>query len=201
MADEFDEFFQQSGGDFAPTAKFTLDKGPEGRTQVGGGIIGTILSMNKQDQKKYGSDEILKNDDGTPKKELKVVLQTELRDWDKVAKVPLDDEKKPLPPSEDDGRRAIYVRGWMTGAIGDAVKAATGVAGAPKIGGRLGVKVTELVPTDKGNPFPKYEAVYEAPSGAEGFEGFDTSAKSEAAQPATETAPAAKADVPDEPPF
>jgi hypothetical protein len=170
--DDFDEFFQGGGGDFAPTLKFTKDKGPEGRTQVGGGVIGEILSMNKQNQKKFGTNDDILDRDGEPKKELKIVLQTALRDWDKVAKVPLDDDKNPLAESEDDGRRAIYVRGWMTGAIGDAVKKATGKPGAPKVGGRLGVKLSELVPTDNGNPYPKYEAVYEAPSGAEGFD-FD----------------------------
>jgi len=173
MSDNFDEFFEQAGGDFAPTLKFTNDSGPEGRTQVGGGVIGEILSMTKQQQTKFGSnppEPIMGKDGVTPLMELKVILQTDLRNWDKCAKVPTGEDKKPLPESEDDGRRAIYVRGWMTGAIGDAVVAATGKKGAPKVGGKLGVKLIELVPTDKGNPFPKYEAVYEAPSGAEGFD-------------------------------
>lgn len=197
--DDFDEFFQGGGGDFAPTLKFTKDKGPEGRTQVGGGVIGEILSMNKQNQKKFGTNEDVLDRDGNPKKELKIVLQTALRDWDKVAKVPKDEEGNLLPESADDGRRAIYVRGWMTGAIGDAVKKATGTPGAPKIGGRLGVKLTELVPTDQGNPYPKYEAVYEAPSGAEGFD-FDKGGNDEA-KPAASAAPASQSAGDDEPPF
>lgn len=204
MSDNFDEFFEQAGGDFAPTLKFTLDKGPEGRTQVGGGVIGEILSMTKQQQTKYQSnppEPIMAKDGVTPLMELKVVLQTELREWDKCAKVPKDDEGKPLAPSEDDGRRAIYVRGWMTGAIGDAVEKATGKKGAPKVGGRLGVKLTELVETNKGNPYPKYEAVYEAPSGAEGFdfsssEGKTTTVAEEQRQAAATDEPAQ-----DKPPF
>lgn len=207
MADNFDEFFENSGGgEFAPTLKFTLDKGPEGRTQVGGGVIGEILSMNKQNQTKYQSNppEPILDKEGKPKQELKIVLQTELRDWDKCAKVPLDEDKNPKPASEDDGKRAIYVRGWMTGAIGDAVKDATGKAGAPKIGGRLGVKLTELVPTTQGNPYPKFEAVYEAPSGAEGF---DFSKGEPGSEPSSEAAAAADAGpdraepTQDKPPF
>jgi hypothetical protein len=194
MADNFDEFFEQAGGDFAPTLKFTNDSGPEGRTQVGGGVIGEILSMTKQAQTKYQSNppEPILGKDGEPLMELKVILQTTLRDWDKCAKVPVDDDGKPRAGSEDDGRRAIYVRGWMTGAIGDAVEKATGRKGAPKIGGRLGVKLTELVPTTKGNPYPKYEAIYEAPTGAEGFD-FGTSEPQEATPAAAQPAAAASA--------
>lgn len=194
MSDNFDEFFEQAGGDFAPTLKFTNDSGPEGRTQVGGGVIGEILSMTKQAQTKYQSNppEPILGKDGEPLMELKVVLATTLRNWDKCAKVPKDDEGKPLAESEDDGRRAIYVRGWMTGAIGDAVEKATGRKGAPKIGGRLGVKLTELVPTTKGNPYPKYEAIYEAPTGAEGFD-FGSGKSEPGSEPSSEAAAAADA--------
>jgi hypothetical protein len=197
----FDDFFEQAGGDFAPTLKFTNDIGPEGRTQVGGGVIGEILSMTKQQQTKYQSNPpqpLFKKDGVTPLMELKIILQTELRDWNKVARVPKDSDGNLLAASEDDGRRAIYVRGWMTGAIGDAVEAATGKKAAPKIGGRLGVKLTELVPTTEGNPYPKYEAVYEAPSGAEGFD-FGGEAKTEGAGPAER--PKQDALGTDEPPF
>ena len=213
MSDNFDEFFEQAGGDFAPTLKFTNDKGPGGRTQVGGGVIGEILSMTKQQQTKYQSnppEPIFAKDGVTPLMELKVILQTTLRDWDKCAKVPKDADKNPLPASEDDGKRAIYVRGWMTGAIGDAVEKATGRKGAPKIGGRLGVKLTELVETTKGNPYPKYEAVYTAPSGAEGFDFGKTEGTGPAERPTQDALEAPKppqqggwggGEQHDEPPF
>jgi hypothetical protein len=166
--DDFDDFFSGAAGEFVPTAKFTNDTGPEGRTQVGGKIVGEILSMAKQDQRKFGTGEPIPDGKGGNKQELKIVLQTEHRNWDKCAKVPVDKDEEtgketPRPESEDDGKRAIYVRGWMTGAIGDAVAKATGKPGGPKIGAKLGVKITELVPTDQGNPYAKYAAVYTAP--------------------------------------
>jgi len=204
--DDFDDFFSGAAGEFVPTAKFTNDVGPEGRTQVDGKIVGTILSMAKQEQRKFGTGEPIPDGKGGNKQELKVVLQTEYRNWDKAAKVPVDKDEEtgketPKPESEDDGKRAIYVRGWMTGAIGDAVAKATGKPGGPKIGGKLGVKITELVPTDNGNPFPKYAAVYTAPEPQADDLFTEGQAKSAEAAAKTE-APKSMADVAgDEPPF
>jgi hypothetical protein len=165
MSNAFDEFFQGGGGEFAPSLKFKNGSGPGGQTEVGGGVIGTIVSMHQQDQTKQGGNEKVPDGKGGFKQQVQIILQTDLRNWDKVAKIPTDKETgAELPASEDDGRRAIYVKGWMTGAIGDAVAEATGKPGAPEIGGKLGVKVTELVPTDKGNPYPKYKAVYTPPA-------------------------------------
>lgn len=201
MSDEsFDDFF--GGGEFIPTGKFTLDTGPEGRTQVGGKLVGTILSMARQQQTKMNSTEPIPDGKGGFKQELKIVLQTDYRNWDKVAKVPLgEDGETPQPPSEDDGRRAIYVRGWMIGAIGDAVRKATGKPGGPKVGGKLGVKVTELVPTEKGNPFPKYEAVYEAPAESGFFEESQAKAAEADAGSASLATEQRLAATADEPPF
>lgn len=168
---EFDEFFEGGGGEYAPSLKFKTGNGPGGNTEVGGGVIGTVISLEKQDQTKQGGGDKIPDPKrpGQFKQQVKIILQTELRNWDKVAQVPTvggdgPDKDNPMPPSEDDGRRAIYVKGWMTGAIGDAVVKATGRKGAPQVGSRLGVKVTELVPTEKGNPFPKYAAVYTPPT-------------------------------------
>lgn len=195
--EQFDDFFAGGGGEFAPSFKFKNGSGPGGNTEVGGGVIGTILSMTRQDQTKQGGNDKIPDGKGGFKQQVQIILQTDLRNWDKVAKIPTDAETKAeLPASEDDGRRAIYVKGWMTGAIGDAVLASTGAKGAPVIGAKLGVKVTELVPTDKGNPYPKYAAVYTAPSaGADLFE-----AAQDASTKAAATAPAASP-ASDAPPF
>ena len=205
QTDEFDEFFQGGGGgDFAPTLKFTKKKGPGQKTEVGGGVVGKILSITKQDQKEYttGKEIPLPKKPDQNKKEIKIILQTELRDWDKVATVPQDDEKNDLPASEDDGRRAIYVRGWMTGAIGDAVKAATGQVGSPKVGGTLGVKVSELVESGKGNPYPKYEAKYTAPDPAEGFfEEGQAASEAKASEATASDEGSASDEDEDKPPF
>jgi hypothetical protein len=201
--DDFDEFFSGAAGEFVPTAKFTNDTGPEGRTQVGGKIVGEILSMSKQDQRKFGTGEPIPDGKGGNKQELKMVLQTEHRDWDKCAKVPVDKDEDtgketPRAASEDDGKRAVYVRGWMTGAIGDAVLKATGKPGGPKIGGKIGIKITELVPTENGNPYPKYAAVYTPPAASDGF--FDEGQAASAAA-AEKAAPASAPAAADEPPF
>ena len=196
--EQFDDFFAGGGGEFAPSLKFKNGSGPGGNTEVGGGVIGTIVSMTKQDQTKQGGNEKIPDGKGGFKQQVQIILQTDLRNWDKVAKIPTDAEtKQELPASEDDGKRAIYVKGWMTGAIGDAVLAATGQKGAPQIGAKLGVKVTELVPTDKGNPYPKYAAVYTPPSaGADLFE-----AAQEASQQAAATAAPTAAPATSQPPF
>ena len=194
MSNEFDDFFGQ--GEFTPTAKFTNATGPGGNTEVGGKIVGTIVSMNKQPQKTVGTGEPIPDGKGGFKQEMKIILDTDYRNWEKVAVVPNGDDDKPLAPSEDDGRRAIYVRGWMIGAIGDAVRKATGQSGGPVVGGKLGVKVTELVPTTKGNPYAKYAAVYTPPATSQD-EFFD-----EPAQPAANLQESVKAAQPaDEPPF
>lgn len=197
MSDTFDDFFGQ--GEFIPTGKFTNATGPGGNTEVGGKIVGEVLSLQKQDQKNL-KGETIPDGKGGVKQEVKIVLQTEYRNWEKVAVVPKGENDQPLPPSEDDGRRAIYVRGWMIGAVGDAVREATGKSGAPAIGSKLGVKITELVEstTPGNNPFPKYKAVYTPPATSKDDGFFDEPAAPAQATTSVSTSATVTAD---EPPF
>lgn len=163
-----DDFFGSAGGDYAP-GWWT--------GQVGNSIAGTIVEepvvMDQTDfttkqpiyERKNGQV-VVDPTTGQPriKKQLKVILDTPLRNWQGLKQAPLDQEtNQPRPPHEDDGRRAVYIKGWMTGAVGDAIRAA-GQTGAPRKGGKLAVRVTELVATSNGNPYPKYEARYQPPA-------------------------------------
>lgn len=152
-----DSFFQ--GGDYVP-GWWT--------GAVGNSIVGKILEIEQQDQTDFNTGNPIPDGKGGIKQQLRVVLETQMRNWEGLKNPPTRQDEhgnfSPMPPSEDDGRRAVYVKGWMTGAVGDAVKAATGVVGAPRVGGQLAIRVTELVPTNKGNPFPKFEAQYKPPA-------------------------------------
>jgi len=139
--------------------------------------------------------------------QLVVVLQTDSRNWEKVAKVPLKDKDDkasgPKDPAEDDGRRAVYVEPWTNihAAIGKAVIEGTGQKGPVLNGGTLGVKIVELRDTGKGNPLKVHAAVYSAPVAEPSSNGFfdktaesapaaETPAASQPAAPAQEASPA-----------
>ena len=154
----YDEFFQR-GGNFAPSFKFD---------QIGANVAGEILSIDQQDQTDFDDPtKKLYDDRGNVKQQLQVILQTPLRNWQGVAKIPADQETgQPQPPSTDDGRRAIYVKGWMIGAVGDAVEKATGLRAAPQVGGRLAVRFAKTQPprSGRGQDMKLYEAVYVPPN-------------------------------------
>lgn len=132
--------------------------------------------------------------------QLVVVLQTDLSNWDGVARIPLVDKDDrnsgEKPASEDDGRRAVYVEPWTNihAAIGKAVIEATGEKGPLKNGGTLGVKVTELRDTGKGNPLKVHAAKYTAPAASTPDQGFFN--ETAAAAPATEQAAPAPQSAP-----
>ena len=154
----YDEFFQR-GGNFAPSFKFD---------QIGANVAGEILSIDQQDQTDFDDPtKKLYDDRGNVKQQLQIILQTPLRNWQGVAKIPADQETgQPQPPSTDDGRRAIYVKGWMIGAVGDAVEKATGLRAAPQVGGRLAVRFAKTQPprSGRGQDMKLYEAVYVPPN-------------------------------------
>lgn len=195
MTDQTTDFFDNIGeGAGAPTA---LLKG------VGDYAHGEIVSMFKKDYVPFGQKDPEKNQDGTTRQQLVIVLQTELRNWQGVNKVPVVDHNDPNSPAkapgEDDGKRAVYVpeRSNIQYAIGRAV----GAAKAPfEVGGTLGVKVSNLKDTGKGNPLKEHEAVYK-PKADNFFGGTTAPAEAPAQAPATPApapaeAPAAAAPAP-----
>lgn len=177
------------GGEAIPSFKF------EG---VGSAVQGQVLSCVARGVSDYTTGEtILDAKTGQEAKQLMIVLQTPHRNWEHVARIPKDDDGNPLPPSADDGRRAIYTGGksssgqsWMSGAINDALRAAGREASKGiEIGAMLGVAVSEEVPSGKGNPYKKYMAKYASPSQG-GFAQQAPAPQAQAPAPQAQPAPA-----------
>jgi hypothetical protein len=191
-------FFDNVGGSGAPSAKLQQ---PEDF------VIGTVVEQFMTVATDFSTKKP-KTDAKTGKEieQLVIVLQTDQTNWAGVTKIPKVDKddasSADKPASEDDGRRAVYVEPWTNihAAIGKAVKDANnGQAGPVRNGAKLGVKITGLKDTGKGNPLKLHAAHYEAP--AAGAEFFNTTAEQPAQEapapqpeaPKTEAAPAAAA--------
>jgi len=196
VTDQTTDFFDGIGeGAGAPTAVLK---------NVNDFVYGEIVKMTKRDYVPFGKTDPEKNADGSAKQQLVIVLQTDLRNWQGVVKVPKVDPADPnsaeKAPSEDDGTRAVYVPEGknLQFAIGRAVQAAAQAAGQQVqfgVGGKLGVKVFNLKPTDKGNPLKEHEARYEPKAaGSDFFAG--TPAQEAPAAPAQPAAPAPAAEAP-----
>jgi hypothetical protein len=133
MTNPADSFF----GESSPSAKFDAIG-----TTVGGVITRIGDPMQQTD---FSSGKPLTWDDGTPRMQLPVTVQTDLRD-----------PSNPL----DDGKRTLYVKGEMKKAIGAALRAAgTKMA----LGGTLTVTFSGEEPT-AGYPKKLYTATYAAPA-------------------------------------
>lgn len=143
---------------------------------IGTTVTGTIaMQPEVQQQRDIKNNEPKTWSDGRPMQQLKVVLDTDLRD--------------PEDP-EDDGKRALYVKSNLQKAVRDAVRA-SGAKGL-EVGGKLTVTYTgDGEVTQRGFNAPKlYSAVYEAP-GAPALEGLVAPAAPQAYQPAPAQAPQA----------
>jgi hypothetical protein len=150
-----DAFFNSGGG---KTAKFP---------NVGDEIEGEITFISDPEpQTKMGSDEIVVDKrTGQPKLQVRIGLATNQRD-------PEDED--------DDGARTVYVKGWLRGAIGDALRKAG--AKSLAVGGRLKVVHTGTKPSEIGlNPTKLYEASYTPPSAAATNDFFGNGAAAPAA--------------------
>jgi hypothetical protein len=116
---------------------------------IGTTAKGQIISLDMMQQKDFTSGALLTWEDGRPKMQLRIVLATDQRDPE---------------INDDNGHRAIYIRGQAQQAVRDAIKA----AGASKIevGGTLAVRYdSDGEPPKKGLNAPKqYKAKYEAPA-------------------------------------
>lgn len=192
-----DGFFDNVGGGAgAPSAKLK---------DVNDFVQGTIESQRIVDYIPFGKTDPEVNKDGSVRKQLVVILQTELRGWQGVSKIPVVDRDVPLnqqvakDPSEDDGRRAIYLPQWsnIQGAVAAAVRETNGGKPGPlRDGGTLGVKVSNLKDTGKGNPLKEHAAVYTPPAASDGFFGGGEQAAPAAQAPAEQPAPQAQQAAP-----
>ena len=142
MTNPADDFF----GDSSKSARFDT---------IGQTISGTITHIGEQRQQtEFRTDgqpgAPLFWPDGSPRLQLPVTIQTDLRD-------PSD--------SFDDGKRTLYVKGEMKKAIGAALR----TAGAKMaVGGTLSVTFSGGEPT-KGFPKKLYTATYTPPAPGAGF--------------------------------
>lgn len=116
--------------------------------EIGAGVAGEILGYELQQQRSFDTGEPLFWDDGAPRQQVAITLQTQVRD------VSIED---------DDGRRRIYAKAQMREAIRTAIRE-SGHKG-DIAGGRLKVTYTgNGKATKKGlNPPKVYEAQFVAP--------------------------------------
>lgn len=128
------------GGGGAPGIKFPT---------IGTVAKGTVLSFEAQQQTDFATGEPKTWKDGKPMMQVVVTMQTDDRDPE------IDD---------DDGQRRLFVRGQMTKAVGDAIRAA-GAKGL-EVGGVLAVQYVEDKPSEtRGfNPAKCYRAQYQPPA-------------------------------------
>lgn len=131
---------------------------------IGTTVSGTVTAVHPpQQQTDPVTQEKQFKKNGEPKVSVRVDLATSERD--------------PADP-EDDGSRGLYVQGWMQGAIGDAIRKATGAPGAPQIGAQITVTLSEREPNTNPvlNPINKFTATYVPPAAAatQQFFGADT---------------------------
>lgn len=153
------------GGSKVPSAKFDA---------VGDHIVGDVVGVDVGQARKFGSNDLDTWDDGRPKMNLIVTLQTELRD----------------PNVEgDDGRRRIFA--LQPSEMLRAIAAVTVEDGKQlAIGGRLAVQWIGERPHEKAgfNPVKLYKAAYSAPTANAAADLL-----AGAAQPAEAPAPTASA--------
>jgi hypothetical protein len=114
--------------------------------KAGAKVSGIIARTPEvQQQRDFDSGKPLTWDDGKPRQQVKVVLITDERDDD-----------------DDNGERALYLKGGLLKSVREAVKAA-GEKGLA-VGGKLAVKYTkDGEKKGKLNPPKLYAAKYEAP--------------------------------------
>ncbi len=119
-----EDFFNQATASGPAVATFDF-KG-QSADGVGLAVGGEIVRVELRDLTDYEDNTKVVRDKktGEPVKQLVVDLQTSLRNWEGAKKPLEDDNGSPLPASEDDGLRRIFMRYQGVRAIGEAVRAA-----------------------------------------------------------------------------
>lgn len=142
---------------------------------IGTTITGTITAVHPPEPQR----DFETGQDIPGKTQVRIELDTDLRDPD------IDN---------DDGSRTLYVRGWMTGAIGDALRKAA--VKEPAAGGRLSITyIKDGPPSRPGLNGPKlYTAEYSPPGTAATQQFFDNGSE----KPPAGIDPKVWADMPEE---
>lgn len=163
-----ESFFQGLGERHAPPFKF------EG---INDGLMGEVTDVRVTQVVVFASNPIKYefNDDGTPKYQLEVTIQTAFRGWAKCSSIPSTKVRlpngqeidQPEPAEKDDGKRRVFVKGNMAFVVGRAVHEAGDTTVV--VGSTLGVKLESMRDTGKGNPLKEYAAMYTPRPAAAGF--------------------------------
>lgn len=113
-------------------------------------VIGVITDQFVSQQSDFKTKELLYNKDNSPRNQLVVTLQTQLRD---------------PQLQNDDGKRSVYVKSGLRQAVGVAVRA----TGRSKLenGGVLKIVLTGFENTGQGSPKKLYVATYAPPASPE----------------------------------
>lgn len=191
-----------SGGSGAPSFAWPADPRNPRDPLIGGEIVGEITDIFATVVKDAKTKQPKVNKRGQQMPQFNLTIKTSLRNWEGCKSVPVDEETNaPLPASEDDGSRRIYVKYRMLDALAKAIRESEQGKGGPRIGAKVSVKVTALEDVGQINPLPDYEARYRpAPEEAKNDAAFDQAAA--ASGPAADPWASAPSGKPtDEPPF
>jgi hypothetical protein len=175
-------YFDDAMKEGAPSAKLK-DKGDY--------VVGKIIDLFESGMTKFGTnDPVIDERTGQQRMQLVIILQTDYRNWERVAKVPTAEDGTVADPTKDEGKRAVYTpKGTnIYAALGKALKAAGAVD--VEIGGQFGIVIEDLQDTGKGNKLKIHRAKYDLPvKGVKVETGDDPlagiGAKSEEAKPET----------------
>lgn len=201
MTDNFGGFFDDAlkgGGGGAPGFKFD---------RHGDMVRGTVTDIfqTKVTIMNSPTNEPKLDKNGKEIPQLNVTLQTELRNWQGVIKIPVDPESnQPLPASDDDGKRRVFLKYDASRAVGKAI-AESGAANSDfKVGAEIALKYIDDQPMPVGK-MKLFEARFKKgePS-ADGFEfgGGGATATSAPSTPAPQNDPwSSNSAADEEPPF
>lgn len=196
--DNFGDFFDDAlkgGGGGAPGFKFET---------IGNGVKGVVTDIFKTNVTKMNSQDAKLDKNGNKIPQLNVTLQTDLRDWKGVIKVPTKRDDKgedtgvPVDPSEDTGLRRVFLKYQASRAVGEAIQAAGAVSSDFKKGATLAIKYVGNQPMNEGE-MKLFEARFE--KGTDSADGFDFGTQASEPAASTVSAPAAAPAQDDEPPF
>lgn len=194
-----DDFFDIGGGVSAPSAKLS---------DLNDSVTGVVAETFKKEFTEFGAEkpQVItdrKTGERRSRTQMVVVLDTALRNWEGVSRIPdvdpNDKSKGQKHPSEDDGKRAVYIpemapKEGHNGAIFAVAQAMReeGMKGGLPAGTKFYLAVSDLKDTGRGKPLKVYTAKVKKPEvGADVF--GDAQEQAAPAAPQQQATPAQQA--------